>query len=135
MEVPDFERTARSAVRPFARSRRRRVGIRHLFGSHEASWAVHCEGWTAPDLEAAFRVAGVEPERTARTRWKDTYNLTVIGKRTWEAATLETATARARELLADYLVDETPGEMRLLEVWLQAFRAQLARTWASEPGA
>lgn len=82
VEVPDFERTARSVLRPFSSRRQRFTGIRHLFGSHEAPWAVHWEGWTRESLCEAFRLCGLRVERVRRSRWLHTHNITVVGIRT-----------------------------------------------------
>jgi predicted SAM-dependent methyltransferase len=131
VEVPDFERTARSVLRPLSSRRRRLVGIRHLFGSHEAPWAAHWEGWMKDSLTAVFRLSGVEVDRVERTRWKDTHNLTVIGRRTPAEIGREQAEEAARTCLLDYLVDDSPTEMRLLDTWMEAYRAQVRPTWAT----
>jgi hypothetical protein len=54
IEVTDFTASALHAINPFVSARSRRVAIRHLFGSHEAPWAIHCEGWTKETLRDAL---------------------------------------------------------------------------------
>lgn len=135
VEVPDLHRTARAVVSRLSRKRARTVGIRHLFGSHEAPWAIHCEGWSAETLTDAFEAAGLALEEVRRTRWKDTYNVHVLARRGRTAPSREEVAARVRAVLAGYLVDETPGELRMLDVWMEGFAVQLERTWALPPGA
>lgn len=134
VEVPDLVRTARSALSPFASPRRRLVGIRHLFGSHEAPWAVHWEGWTAKTLGGVLEVCGFEVEKVRKTHWKHTYNVHVLGLRTPAPVSRDALEPRVRTWLRDYTLDETEGEVRLLEVWMDAYRAQLERTWARPAG-
>jgi predicted SAM-dependent methyltransferase len=131
VEVPDFERTARSVLRPFASPRRRYVGIRHLFGSHEAPWAVHQEGWTRESLTGVFRLCGLEVERVSRSRWLHTHNITVLGLRTTAILHRAQVEDSARRWLENYLVDGSATERRLLDVWMNAYRLQADRTWAS----
>ncbi len=130
IEVPDFERTARSVLRPFASRRRRLVGIRHLFGSHEAPWAVHWEGWTRESLTAVFRLCGIDVERVRRGEFRHTYNITVIGRRDARRLGRDEVEAAARSWLGNYLVDGSPVEARLLDVWMGAYREQVDRGWA-----
>lgn len=134
VEVPDFVRTARSVLSPFASRQRRLVGIRHLFGSHEAPWAVHWEGWSAGTLGGVFGVCGFEVEEVRKGKWKHTYNVHVLGRRTAAPAVREELEPRVRTWLENYLVDRTENEQRLLAVWMDAYRAQLERTWALPAG-
>ena len=131
VEVPDFERTARSILSPFASRRRRLVGIRHLFGSHEAGWAVHQEGWSKESLCGIFRVCGLEIARVERNRWLDTHNVTVWGVRTGDPGDRVQVEAGVRSWLANYLLDASASETRLLEVWMRDYRSQVERTWAT----
>lgn len=131
VEVPDFERTARSVLSPFASRRRRLVGIRHLFGSHEAPWAVHWEGWTKESLTETFRLSGLEIVKVRRSRFRDTYNLTVLGRRDRRILSGADVEAAARAWLGNYLVDGSAIEGRLLDVWMDAYRQQARKSWAS----
>lgn len=131
VEVPDFERTARSILGRFASRRRRLVGIRHLFGSHEAGWAVHQEGWTRETLTGAFRACGLEVDRVERTRWLHTHNLTVWGVRSADVLERAQVEAGVRAWLGNYLLDGSASETRLLEIWMRDYRAQVDRTWGT----
>jgi predicted SAM-dependent methyltransferase len=131
VEVPDFERTARSVLRPFASRSRRLVGIRHLFGSHEAPWAVHWEGWTEQTLKEVFRACGLVTERTYRGKFRHTYNICVIGKRDVRRLDRHDVEQSVRNWLANYLVDGSATEQRLLDVWMDQYRQQVERTWAT----
>ena len=128
IEVPDFARTAFAALRPLAGKAERRRAVRHLFGSHEASWAVHREGWSVASLSDSVAAFGFGDLQVRRNSWKGTHNFEVIARRR-HSLDAEAAAVAARRLLCDYLVDRSESELRLLEVWLQAFEAQRARGW------
>lgn len=133
VEVPDFVRTAKSVLSPFASRQRKLVGIRHLFGSHEAPWAVHWEGWSAETLKGVFGLCGFELEEIRETKWKHIYSVHALGRRTAAPARREELEPRVRAWLSNYLVDDSVVEKRLLEVWMDAYRAQLEKTWALPP--
>ncbi|MDH4185908.1 MAG: glycosyltransferase, partial [Nitrospira sp.] len=44
IETPDFHRCVQEYLNSVVFSDRMTI-LRHLFGSHEAKWAVHCDGW------------------------------------------------------------------------------------------
>src|SRR5712691_2949381 len=45
IETPDLKASAWLLVSPFVCYEDKQEVIRHLFGSHEAHWAVHWDGW------------------------------------------------------------------------------------------
>jgi len=120
IEVPDFERTARQVLSPFVSKRDKCVGLRHIFGSNEASWAVHYEGWTKPNLHRAFQTFGFEVINAKRAKYKATHNLDIQGKKVQSLGAAPEVEALARNYLQDFLVDESEKEM--LDLWLSDFR-------------
>lgn len=129
MEVPDFGRTGRAVLGAFSSPQARMVGLRHIFGSQEAPWAVHYEGYTKTTLQGFLRRFAFEPRQVRLERWKHTHNLIVIAEKRSDL-TLAAAEDAAREHLRQYMVDDSASETALLEVWMEEFRAQLARTHA-----
>ncbi len=127
IEVPDFGRTARAVLSTFSSEQARGVGLRHIFGSQEAGWAVHYEGFTKASLQATMRRFGFTPKEVKQERYKDTYNLTVIAERT-RALSRQEADAAAEAHLRQYLVDDSASETTLLGVWMDEYRAQVVRT-------
>jgi len=129
IEVPDFHRTARVILNPFASLRKQAVAERHLFGSHEAHWAVHCEGYNSKILAAMLESFGFSVNKTRRNSWRGTYNFEILAKKNVSGLTREDFEATARKFLANFLVDES--EVKLLDVWMEMYRAQVERSWAS----
>ena len=129
IEVPDFHRTARVMLNPLASLKKQAVAERHLFGSHEAHWAVHCEGYTSKILSAMLESFGLGVSQVRRNSWRGTYNLEVFAKKSVAGVTRETSESACRKFLANFLVDDS--ETKLLDVWMEMYRAQIERSWAS----
>ena len=131
IEVPDFERAARRALSWWKGRRERRTALRHLHGSHEASWAVHWEGWTTSSLRQLLAGTGFGAVEVKRTSWGPLDNLTVKARRTAAAADRGACESAVARLLEDYLVDGSATERRLHGVWMKAWREQADRSWGS----
>lgn len=121
IETPDFERCARAFFMPWRR-KRRGVLLRHIFGSHEAGWAVHQDGWYEAKFRRHLKSLGFERLRFARQRWRGTHNITVTAYRGEQEQERAVREAAAEKLLRDSLVDESESELRLLGIWSAAVR-------------
>lgn len=127
IEVPDFHKTAAVMLSPFASLRKKGVAERHLFGSHEAHWAVHCEGYTCQLLVAMLRAFGFRVRKKKRSSWKGTYNIEIFGEKSSTSYSRGELETRARRYLGNFLVDES--EEKLLDVWMEMYRNQAERSW------
>lgn len=130
IEVPDFARTARNALNPLLSKRKRSVALRHIFGSNEAAWAVHYEGWSPGLLSEVVETLGFKVEEVHKTAWKGTFNVEVIATKSAASISKKEFEARARHLLGSYIVDGSSSEQELLQVWMKQYQDQLAETWA-----
>jgi hypothetical protein len=129
IEVPDLVLTALASINPLASNRRRGVAERHLFGSHEAHWASHKEAYSSAQLSRLVRAFGFSVDRVERNSWRGTYNIELFAAKK-RRLDRETCANAARVYLAAFLVDETPGELRLLDTWMSLYLGQIERTWA-----
>jgi hypothetical protein len=122
IETPDFEASARRFLR--RRSRRHRGAIvRHLFGSQEADWAFHADGWYKEKFREVLEALGYELVRAERASWRATDNITVTARKPaapWP--TREELTERAPAILKRSMIDDSPSETRLHEIWLRSLR-------------
>lgn len=132
IEVPDFDRTAKAVIGILTRHKKRFVALRHIFGSQEAGWAKHCEGWSRNRLCDAFRLFGYTVFHTSRNNWRGTYNIEVIGRKNHHNISREDFILIAQEWLSQYMVDSTESERRMLEVWVQQFVGQMDKCWARD---
>lgn len=122
IEVPDFEKTAKAALSRFKNTNQKKVAIRHLFGSHEAEWAVHAEGysrWLLGDLLETF---GFKIVKILTNSWRGTYNIELIAQKEKDIA-YEQCDDMAAKYLEGFLLDES--EKPMLDIWLRLFQEQL----------
>ena len=131
IEVPDLGQIARVFLNPFSGEKARAVAERHLFGSHEAVWAAHYEGYDERLLRKLLTSFSFEVDRVKRKSWRGTHNIHIFARKKQDLATYENARDCARRYLGDFLVDDTPGELELLRVWMGAFDAQLETGWGA----
>lgn len=123
IETPDFERSVRAFARRTSRADRGTI-LRHVFGSHEADWAVHWDGWYADRYRRTLGALGFGSLSFERATWQDTYNITVTAIREGGGRPRERQLEVADALLAESLVDESESELRLLDEWKRLMRAQ-----------
>jgi predicted SAM-dependent methyltransferase len=123
IETPDFERCARDFLVRRMFRRRPDVPLRHIFGSHEAAWAVHWDGWYEDRYRETLGTLGYSELSFERRRWQGTHNITVRARVTTPAPVREQLLISAERLLAQSLVDETISERRLLEYWVRQLRS------------
>lgn len=132
VEVPDLGRMARVFANPFASLSARAVAERHLFGSHEAGWAAHYEGYDESLLRHMYSALGLEVIQVKRQHWRGTDNLHVLGRKVRHLNPGEDVTNAGRRFLSSFLVDDTPGELRMLDIWLEGFHQQVRNGWATD---
>jgi predicted SAM-dependent methyltransferase len=125
IEVPDFDATAALVLDPAASTRDRRVAVRHLFGSNEASWATHYDGWSESRLRELVDAFGFQTREVRRNAYLATRNVEITATRGTGPATKAGALEAAREYLRRFTLDESDFETRLLEIWLDQFGSQL----------
>jgi hypothetical protein len=126
IETPDFESAARAFARRLRRGDRGTI-LRHVFGSHEADWATHRDGWYEDRYRRTLAPLGFGALRFEKAAWRGTHNITVTATREGptrdRAAQVEAATA----LLRDSLVDDSESELRVLAEWTRRLRDELQR--------
>jgi predicted SAM-dependent methyltransferase len=129
IEVPDMLMTGLAAINPFASRHRRRVAERHLFGSHEAAWAGHKEGYTSSELRSLLSAFGLRVAKRHRNSWRGTYNIDLTAEK-YVALSRSVCREAASAYLRGFLLDESEGELRLLETWMQQYEKQIEKSWA-----
>jgi predicted SAM-dependent methyltransferase len=131
IEVPDFKRSALKVLSPLTSDKEKKKSIRHLFGSHEAIWAYHLEGYAHQSLSEIFKIFGFSIEKSLKNSWKGTYNIEIIGSKNRDIS-LQEAKVIGKNYLFSFLVDNNQSEMKLLETWLEIYNNQLIKGFAFE---
>jgi predicted SAM-dependent methyltransferase len=120
IETPDFEASARRFLK--RRSRKQRSAIlRHVFGSQEAGWAFHADGWYEEKFRQVLEALGYDLVDAKRSSWRATDNITITaGKPSAPWLSRKEQIERAGEILGRSLIDQSPSEARLHEIWLRS---------------
>jgi predicted SAM-dependent methyltransferase len=122
IETPNFEAAVRRFLKRRFRSSRGTV-LRHIFGSHEASWAFHADGWYEEKFRRVLGALGYEIVSVDRESWRSTDNITVTARKPtppWRSR--EALLERAERILLESLVDNSASERRLYRVWVDSLR-------------
>lgn len=121
IEVPNFYKTSRIILNPFSSFNKKAIAERHLFGSHEASWAAHCEGYTPDTLKKIVESFGFKTIKIKKNSWRGTYNFELLAIK--DNSFLQSDFKQiALQYLSNFLVDESATEQALLQVWMDTYR-------------
>ncbi|MCL5784051.1 MAG: hypothetical protein M1142_01690 [Patescibacteria group bacterium] len=127
IEVPDFDKTVRNILNPLASDKKKAVALRHIFGSNEAEWAVHFEGWSVKRLGNLLKILGFDIIEVKKNSWKGTYNFEIFAQKNIKKINKNEAESIVRNFLANFLVDKSSSEKKLLEVWMGMYKNQLEK--------
>lgn len=125
MEVPDFQRTAWAVLNPISSKKAQFIGLRHIFGSQEAPWAVHMEGWTTKNICRVLDTFGYKVEEVRRNNWHGTYNIEIFARKMPLDQSFEDLEKVARVWLSQYTVDNGESEKKMLEEWMTQYQTQI----------
>jgi predicted SAM-dependent methyltransferase len=122
LETPDLDGCARQLVSdiPF---RVKQVVVRHCFGSQEAGWANHYDGWTAERYHHVLGQLGFSVQ-TKNWSWPHPphlANVEAFGTKNRNLSRAELLAA-ADQILSEYMTVDVPSERGMCEVWCQAMR-------------
>jgi len=127
IEVPDLEQMAKNITNRFLTTRKKMVAERHIFGSQEASWALHFAGYTPQRLSDFLKKYGFEVERIKKNHWKGTSNIEVFAVKSDRLITLNDFEKITRKYLGQFLLDNSASERKLLEVWMNIYQNQIKK--------
>lgn len=128
IEVPDLQKSGSIITSFFTSKKAKMKSIRHIFGSHEADWAIHCEGYTPKTLVKLLEMFSFKVHRIVKSKWAGTYNFEVIAEKLDYNYSIEEYKVIAEKYLESYLVDYGNSELDLLKIWMQMFSVQLDKT-------
>lgn len=116
IETPDFRRCAEEFLRSTSPAHQQKL-IRHLFGSQEASWAVHYDGWHQAKFQSTLTALGFQDLRFSHSEWRGTHNITVRARKVEPFMSRQEQERAAEAILRTYLVDDSDTEQHMLKVW------------------
>jgi glycosyltransferase involved in cell wall biosynthesis/ADP-heptose:LPS heptosyltransferase/predicted SAM-dependent methyltransferase/predicted O-methyltransferase YrrM len=116
IETPDVEVSSNLLLGQDLSYRQIQGVIRHIFGSHEASWAIHKDGWYEAKFRHVLGSLGFKNINISRSVWQMTHNITVTAKKA-ENVDSQVLGVTAKKLLRDSMVDESASEEKVWAVW------------------
>ncbi len=126
IETPDFEASIRVFLNPSYTYKQKQVSIRHIFGSHEASWAMHYDGWYKEKFIHILQTLGFKilatqpggstliPNITIRAQKEQHYQFDVLQQ-------------KAKNLLRLHMVNTSASEEEMWQVWCKDFEKHLTK--------
>lgn len=142
IETPDAMASFKQMASPFLDFGAKQQVLRHLFGSHEAQWALHADGWYDEKFRVTLATLGFSSIRVAKTRWQVLRNIEVSASKSAAVFGPAEYEKGARELLAmsavrvkqgrDRVIPESESE--LVEVWMELWRSSYQLTPSRQAG-
>lgn len=115
IETPDFELSVALLASSQCSSKQKQEVIRHIFGSHEAEWAVHKDGWYKDKFQEVLDKLGFDDIEYNFTQWQMTRNIIVQAKKK-RVVDFSELQQNAKNLLRNSMIDESGSEERLWQV-------------------
>ena len=120
LETPDFEESIRMMLDDGYSYLQKQVVLRHIFGSHEAHWAMHYDGWYDAKYRHILSGLGFELISVEKSSYLVTRNITVKAVKKNHLTSVELQ-QRAHTLLREHMVNRNPDEQKMWQVWCEDF--------------
>lgn len=128
IEVPDFLTSAKMILDKNYTYLQKQIILRHIFGSHEAQWAIHCDGWYKEKFEHILALLGYGDIKIELSSWSVIHNVTVYAQKSHELS-LQELQKIGRQILVESLVNDS--EQKMFEVWCKKFDDTLSNLLVS----
>lgn len=120
IETPDFERSIKQLCSNEWSHQEKQAIVRHIFGSHEASWAIHYDGWSASKFDYTLSYLGFSKIKLIESEYLMLRNITVAGYKK-DIISRESLRKKCHDLLKEYTINNTPSEIALWQIWCAEF--------------
>ncbi len=120
IETPDFEESMQLLIDSRYSYADKQKIMRHVFGSHEAFWAYHYDGWYEEKFRHILNNMGFEIKEAKKGAYLLTRNITIIAQKTRHYSPQELR-HRAHELLKEHMIIQCPDETKMWQVWCTEF--------------
>ena len=118
IETPDFKKCAKYFL--FNNDNKNRLKlIRHIFGSNEADWAIHCDGWYKEKFKLFLTSLGFRKVFFRYSKWHGVYSIIVTAKKLPTIKTRGELIQTCNHLLHYSLIDDSDSEKKLMNKWME----------------
>lgn len=119
IETPDFEESIRLLVQPYSYADKQKI-MRHIFGSHEAFWAYHYDGWYEEKFRHILLKFGFTILEAKKSSYLVTRNITIVAQKIMHYAPHELQSI-GHTLLKEHMINQSPDEITMWQVWCSEF--------------
>lgn len=126
IETPDFKESIKQLLDGNYSYQQKQVIMRHIFGSHEAFWANHYDGWYDEKFKHIIERFGFAIERIEQGSYLVIRNITIYATKKKNYSFNELR-AIAHEILKESMVDNSVSEQALWKIWCDEFDRAYAR--------
>jgi hypothetical protein len=125
IETPDFDTSIKQLISSEYDYNTKQAILRHVFGSHEAGWAIHCDGWYKEKYEHILNLLGYKILEIRHEGWSMIRNIVVTAQKisNIDADTLQ---YRALNILRESLVAPCE-EISMQPIWKQDFEKEFKK--------
>lgn len=137
IETPDVLKCFKMMSSPLIRYENKQQIMRHIFGSHEASWAVHYDGWYKKKYSHILKEIGFNNVDYQYQTWGNTYNITVTASKTNEDYDFKKYRLKIKDILTlstiktkypkGFVLEK--GETDMLALWLDNWTSLYKRRY------
>lgn len=130
IETPDAMACFKQMLLPFTDFSTKQQVMRHIFGSHEAGWAFHADGWYEDKFKITLSKFGYSNIHVVKTKWEMLRNIEVSATKSleklcyndYETASEELLTMSAVKLTQkrEYIIPDS--EKSMIRVWMDDWR-------------
>ncbi|MHB8578569.1 MAG: FkbM family methyltransferase [Ignavibacteriaceae bacterium] len=125
IETPDLEGCISLLVDKSLSYQQKQSVLRHIFGSHEAKWAYHYDGWYEEKYKVVLNKLGFEITNIELNKYELTRNIIVTAQK--RARPLyDEIVENGKQLLRDSMVNKSETEERLWKTWCGIFERKMA---------
>ena len=132
IETPDLENSIELLIDSKLLFREKQAVLRHLFGSHEAKWAYHYDGWFKEKFENIFNFIGYEIIDIQHTKYELTRNIIVTAIKN-KNIPLPILKEKGKQLLRDSMINNSDTEEKLWKIWCDIFEKSLKIAENNQP--
>lgn len=125
IETPDFLGSVQAWLGDISFKRKQTL-LRHIFGSQEAFWALHYDGWYKEKFEHVLQTIGYKIITISSSNYLDLVNVTVRAQKI-DDISVDELSMRSKNLLKEYMVNQAASEHKMWRVWCDVFDAALLK--------
>jgi predicted SAM-dependent methyltransferase len=120
IETPDFQESMKQLLSTDYSYTQKQIIMRHIFGSHEASWANHYDGWYDEKFRHILYAFGFTIQQCEQSSYLVLRNITIRATKNRNLSVQELKRI-GHEILSESMTDRSGSEHGLWQIWCNEF--------------